>query len=415
VLNTLRQKPEYFLFFALGLAGISGYLVTFFVYRFVGPSDYTVFAVFWATLYLVVGSLSGIQQEFTRATTSIQSLPETSNFSDVNVGSRVLRLFATISFIAIFLGTLIFWPFFGSVIFAQDESAFQIPLAIGVSFYILVAAFSGLLYGVRSWKTLSSLIAIDGVLRLVFISIGFLSQASISYLVWAIVLPFPVALIILSRPIYRAVHNKFQLDIPLKKLYWNISRTVLAAASLSVIVSGFPVLLSVSADNISSAQLGETILVLTLIRAPIIMVVLALQSALIIRFRYVLEGPGALVRKYLLRLAVVTLLCSLGALFIGEFVFTIILGGKFDLEPVELFIMVCSSGMIAAMCITGPGLLVMDKHRDYSLGWLAAAITSIVLLLLPIDFFVKLNLALLLGPAVGLLTHLVSLSMTKKT
>lgn len=408
MLKTLRQKPEYFLFVALALAGISGYLVTFFVFRFVGPSVYTVFAVFWATLYLIVGSLSGIQQEFTRATTSTKLAVESSETVAARSGSRIFSQFAFISCISVFLLTVAVWSLFGNVLFPQNQQSFQLPLALGVSFYILVASISGLLYGVRAWKTLSSLIALDGILRLIFVGLGLLTHAPLSILVWAIVLPFPAALLIMSRPIYLVIHEKFQLDVRLRKLYWNIGQTVLAAASLSVIVSGFPVLLSLAGNNISSELLGETILVITLIRAPIIMVVLALQSALIIRFRFAIEGSGPLLKKYLYRLGIVTLICSFGALILGETVFSVIMGGKFNLEPIELFIMVLSSGMIAAMCITGPGLLVAVKHKEYSLGWLVAAITSVVLLLLPIDFFVKLNWALLFGPISGLVTHLLS-------
>ncbi|MCU1443148.1 MAG: hypothetical protein JWQ59_1298, partial [Cryobacterium sp.] len=53
---------------ATAIAGIAAYVVTWVVPRIIGGVDYKVFAVFWASMYLVVTALSGIQQEVTRAT-----------------------------------------------------------------------------------------------------------------------------------------------------------------------------------------------------------------------------------------------------------------------------------------------------------------------------------------------------------
>ena len=45
------------------IAGLAGYAVTLLVYRVVGAGSYAIFAVFWAAMYLLIGGLSGIQQE----------------------------------------------------------------------------------------------------------------------------------------------------------------------------------------------------------------------------------------------------------------------------------------------------------------------------------------------------------------
>ena len=58
------------------VSGVAAYLTTFLVFRFLGSEDYVLFAAFWASLFLVVGSLGGVQQELTRATRPLSSPAE---------------------------------------------------------------------------------------------------------------------------------------------------------------------------------------------------------------------------------------------------------------------------------------------------------------------------------------------------
>ena len=53
---------------ATGLAGVAAYVITWLVPRSIGFADYSIFAAFWAFVFLVVAALSGIQQEVTRGT-----------------------------------------------------------------------------------------------------------------------------------------------------------------------------------------------------------------------------------------------------------------------------------------------------------------------------------------------------------
>ena len=53
---------------ATAIAGGCGYIVTAVVGATRPADEYADFGVFWATLYLVIAALSGVQQEVTRAT-----------------------------------------------------------------------------------------------------------------------------------------------------------------------------------------------------------------------------------------------------------------------------------------------------------------------------------------------------------
>ena len=63
---------------ATAIAGVASYAVTILIPNQIGLAEYAIFAVFWSTLYFVVGALGGIQQEVTRATrpVSARSCPQ---------------------------------------------------------------------------------------------------------------------------------------------------------------------------------------------------------------------------------------------------------------------------------------------------------------------------------------------------
>ena len=74
------------------IAGIAAYVVTWLVPRQVGFAGYTVFAVFWSFMYLVVGTLGGIQQEVTRGTSRVAIADVSKNLYATFQASQLLGL-----------------------------------------------------------------------------------------------------------------------------------------------------------------------------------------------------------------------------------------------------------------------------------------------------------------------------------
>lgn len=92
-------------------------------------------------------------------------------------------------------------------------------------------------------------------------------------------------------------------------------------------------------------------------------------------------------------------------LILGPPVFRLLFPGQ--LVPAGWFIavLVLSSALMGSLFVSAPAVLARSQHLVYTLGWVAAALATIVILLLPFDFTARVVTALLVGPAIGLLVH----------
>lgn len=380
------------------IAGVAGYVVTWLVYRVVGPAPYALFAVFWAALYLVVGALSGIQQEITRATNPIEA------------GSRVRasrsRTFAIVAAAATAVAVIASAPLWVEAVFPAEGWALVWPLAVGAASYVLVATLSGSLYGVSQWRSLALMIAVDGVLRLALVGSILATTNSIVALAWAATLPFPLAIMLLWPFIRRTFVGRSDIDVGIRTLTWNVGRTVLASVSTAVLVSGFPLLLGVTSRGTEAALVGELVFTLTLTRAPLVVTVMALQSYLIVQFRALQTGWPTLFAKVLGVIGIGGVALALAGWWLGPAVFELVSATPITVEGTFIAVMVASSALIGALSVSGSAVLAHGQHVVYSAGWVAAAVATVVIMALPgMDLQARIITATLVAPCVGLLLH----------
>lgn len=382
---------------ATAIAGVAGYVITWLVPRAVGVADYTVFAIFWSFLFLIISGLSGMQQEVTRATR------ETATRGTGGLGRTqvVGAVFAAAVFLAI-IGSAPAWV---NQAFPTEGWRLVWPLAVGAASYVLVAVVYGSLYGISAWGPLFWMISVDALLRFMAILFLLLFTSNIVFLAWAVAIPFPATLILLAPLLKSRLSGKVSLDVGPGRLLWNIARTIVAAGSTGIMVSGFPLLLGLTAGGEPDDQLGLLILAITLTRAPLIVVVMALQSFLIVLFRNRSEGPW----KTLIQIQ--GLIFGLGVLFAiagwwaGPPVFAFLFPGELVPEGWLIAVLVVSSAFVGALCVSGAALLARAHHAAYSVGWLVAAVVTVLGLLLPLDFVARAVVALLVGPILGLVAH----------
>jgi O-antigen/teichoic acid export membrane protein len=389
------------------VAGIAGYLVTFIVYREVGSAPYALFAVFWAALYLLVGALSGVQQEIARATRPIE------------IGDRVrasrARSFAIV--LALLIGSAIVAsaPLWASRVFADNAWPLVWPLAVGAVSYVLVATLSGSLYGASQWRSVALMIGVDGLLRLALLCVALVFTTDIVVLAWAVALPFPLAIMLLWPIIRGGFVGRTDLDVGHRGLSWNVARTVLASTSTAVLVSGFPLLLGAAAVSENQAFVGELIFTITLTRAPLIVTVMSLQSLLLVRFR---DGSSSWLQLFIRvqgLIAAGTFIIAVLGWWLGPVVFEIVSGRPTVVDGTLIAVLVVSSGLVAALCVAAPAVLAQGQHMVYSLGWLVAALVTVVAMLIPGGLVERVTLALIAGPISGLIVHCVWLAVSRKT
>ena len=272
---------------------------------------------------------------------------------------------------------------------------------------MLVATLSGSLYGVSQWRSVALLVGADGILRLVLLLLALLFTKDIVALAWVVALPFPIALVLLWRFIRRDFVGRSDMDVGFRALTWNVARTVLASASTAILVSGFPMLLGLTAKSEPGGLVGQLIFTITLTRAPLIVTVMALQSYFVVRFR---DGERSMSRTFLSVLLLISigtfLLAGLGCLFGGPLLEWVSGSRHISIEGNVIAVLVASSGLVAALSVTGSAVLARARHLVYSSGWFVAAIVTIGVMMTGIDFIPRVEAALILGPAAGLLVHL---------
>jgi len=383
------------------ISGIAGYLVTWFAYRLAGPAEYASFAVFWAAIYLVVGALAGVQQEIARATHPLGA--------GERPGAPTARNFAVMLACGVAILILATAPFWGSLVFPGSMWGFVLPLAIGTASYAVVAVVAGSLYGVHRWNELALMMVADALVRLVAVVIGGLLGLDAQGLAWLIALPFGFVILVLWPVLRRGVVGRIRLDVDMRGLASNVSRTLVASASTALMVSGFPLLISAASDEGHTALLGEVIFATTLVRAPLIVGVMSLQSYLIVRFR---ADPHAR-RSMVLFVAVILAggaVLAVPAVLLGTPVLTLVGGDAPSVEPWFYGVLVVSSALVAALTVTGAELLAASRHLAYSAGWAVAAVATAVSIVVAGGLVEAVAVASLAGPVAGLIVHVVCAS-----
>lgn len=390
---------------ATGVAGLSGFASTSLAAGVIGPAGYATFAIYWSTLYLLVGTLSGIQQEVTRATYRTP-------FSATRVSrARNFALVGGVVVLIALLGSASLWV---DLVFPDYGVALVWPVAIGAASYVGVATFAGSLFGISEWVPLAVAIGLDGVLRLVALSVALLITRDIPTLAWAVALPLPLTLLILWPIFRRRLVGLSDLDVCYRRLTANVAGTIVAAASTSVIISGFPLVLGVTAGDSSNEDLSVLILALTLTRAPVVVTAMSLQGYFIVRFR---DDPAAVWRTLVLGLTAIAGAAAVLALIgwlIGPAVFVAVFGEAYFLDGGVLAALIASSALVGGLCLSGPAELAASRHAAYVTGWMVGALVTVGMLLIPLDLEPRVVLALVVGPSTGLLVHLADLAITRR-
>ncbi|TQL48643.1 hypothetical protein FB562_1741 [Homoserinimonas aerilata] len=380
------------------VAGVAGYLVTWLVNLMIGPAAYALFAIFWGAIYLVIGALSGVQQEITRATHPIEP-------GSREKASRA-RNFAVTGALLVAVVVIASAPLWVDRVFPDAGWALVLPLAVGAASYVLVATLCGSLYGVTQWRSLALLIGFDALLRLALLGVALLFTHDIVVLAWMVALPFPLTIALLWPVVRGGFVGRSDIDVGYRALTWNVARTVLASTATAMLVSGLPLLLGVAAVGVDQSLLGELLFTITLSRAPLIVTVMSLQSYFLLQFR---NNPATWARTFLRIQAAIALgTIVIGALgwWLGPAAFALVTGRPSTIDGSFIAVLVVSSALVGSLCLSAPAVLAKGQHFIYSLGWVVAAIVTIAALALPIGFIDSVIVALLAGPVAGLLVHL---------
>ncbi len=383
------------------VAGIAGYAIQAVVPIFVSePSGYLRFAVFWSTLYFVVAALSGIQQELSRASVPVPAgaPPE-----------RTARSFTIGAVVGAAVTVLATSPAWSDHLFVTNSWALVGALAVGVASYTWVAAFSGILYGLGLWRAIAMTTIIDACLRLTLVVAVSFVQPSTTLLAWAVVLPFPLTGLVMWQVMRSRVVGRYTLDVRTTRLVRNSAVTVLAAIGTGAMTSGLPMIIGATAMADAPDDVGRLVFVITLTRAPVVTVLIALQSFLTVRFREHLLGIRTAVMRLQVLLLGATLLVGAAAYLFEPAILAAVWGPSYAASALVCALVAITAGLTGGMVISGAALLAQNRHTLVLAGWMLSALVLTGVLLLPLGFEARVMLALAAGPAAGLAFHLTAL------
>jgi len=382
---------------ATGIAGLFGYAIQTVAGAGLEASAYAQFSVFWAAVFLAVGSMSGVQQEVTRAT-----------HPGAPGGPAGRRLLLAILIIGVTAAALVAagGPLWVDAVFANQGATSLALLSASVVFSGAVAGIAGVLYGVHDWRRVALVICLDPALRFALVG-GSLLTGHVAWLPAAIVAPIPLTFFAALLLVVPRLRQGIRIDVATtRRLVGNISRAIVGAAATAVLVSALPLFIGAAARDISTTQTGALLFNLTLTRAPIVIPALAFQSLLVVFFRdrlnHVARLTGLIGGGAVVIALVVAVVCGiLGPTVIGG-----IFGDGYRLSGFSLALLVASSGLTAVLSVTGAATIALRRHTAYLGGWVFAALAAVILLFVsPGDTITRSVIAVSCGPALGLLVH----------
>lgn len=376
------------------VSGVSGYLALILAARTLSPADNAEFLVFWGTVFALYGVLIGVTTETTRAvTTARDDRPATTPLMPVVVGFG-LTLVAVVA-----LSGLVWAP----AVLGADWLALLGATALGSALFAVHVAVSGVASGRGAWSGYSLLVAGETASRLLLFVVVALTAASVTgfAVASAVASGFWLLATLFSRR-YRDLWNQ-RVEADVRGLLRRLVASCSATGVSALLLVGYPVLLRVTTPDDVFAGAAPLVLAVSLCRAPLLVPLGAYQNVVV--SKVAAHGVRALV-PVLVGLGAVTAVGALAAWPVGPWALRLV-NPDYHVDGPVFAGLVLGAGLVAVLTVTGAAAVALDHHTVYLAGWIAATVTTLGVLLLPGMLEARVVTSLLVGPAVGVLVHLV--------
>jgi O-antigen/teichoic acid export membrane protein len=384
---------------ATAITALCGYAVLYLAARGLEPAGFSVFGVFWGAFGLASGAAFGLLQETTREVRSPSARAGRTHPMRVAAGVGV----AAAAIIAVTS------PVWSAHVFVEARVLSVALLCAGLAGFCLHTTLLGALAGSDRWSEYGALMVADAVLRFVVAMATFTVGWGLGGYLWATVAgSFAWVLLIVISPVARAAAHVITLGDTMTFLR-GTGHSIAAAGASAVLVMGFPVLLKATSDDLGAAG-GVVILAVTLTRAPLLVPLTAMQGNLIAHF---VDQRRHRLRALIAPSALVALLGGTGVVLAGMFgpwLLRTAFGPQYQAGGELLAWLTAAAVAIALLTLTGAATVAAALHRAYAAGWVIATIAATLLLLLPLNLEARTIVALLCGPLLGIVVHLVALA-----
>ncbi|EPD26278.1 hypothetical protein [Actinotignum schaalii] len=404
---------------ALGGASgaLSGFFITVVSARSLSPTDNTLFLTFWAALFAIIAIVAGLQNEVTRAVRrdrvdSHEPLGSRSGMLSEAAAScyrtSPVLICAGVGVCAALL-VLVVTPLWLRVFHGFSGRALLIAfIALGVVLNSVHLGLLGVFAGRGKWKIFGTLTSLEPALRFLFIAVAGYLSLTLHFYALACVLACGTWLLLSAAPGVRAL-ARTRINIAPRGLVRRLLLAMIATGASALLINGFPLLMSLTTEPAVFSQAAPLIQAVSVTRAPLMLPLVAFQSMVITVF---VQHPER-TRGYLLRLAVIVGgiggIGALAAAACGPWLMAVIFGPAYANTPLTLGLLVLAAACLALLTLTGAVALAADHHRLNILGWCAALLVSVALMLLPLSLETRTVASLVVGPLLGSICHILGL------
>lgn len=432
-------------------AALSGFVILPIAGRALGAENVDGFQAFWALFFALGGVANGLMQETTRAVRSATSAQTDASsgtaIHDIAVGPesglaagnavaagtdteastattpqaapafpipRTRTLLWSGLAVGLVLAALVALsgPAWHSLGLDPHGGAAVAILAAGICSFSLQAAVAGALSGTQRWNIYAVLLTIDAGLRLVAaLAAWALGVPHLAFEITTVVGALTWAGMVAALPAVREALRS-PVDVVPRKFWTSTVQAMAAGAGTSVMVTGFPLLVTATAGAGDDRVLtGATINAILLTRAPLLVPLTSFQSAIIVWFVERREQGLRALAIPMSGVIGVGVVGAAAAWIVADPIVRLIYGDEFGLPGVVFAGLTAASVGTAALMISGNAALAFERHAIYNAGWWIAVAASVgLLLLLPYELDTRATLALLAGPIVGALVHCVGIA-----
>ena len=395
-------------------AAASSLLITVISARTLTVAQNKEFLVFWGFMFGIFGVISGIQTESTRAAlagakAATEPAGPPGSPGPAEPARRRARILATALLLGLVIAalTLLAAPAWAPRLTPSTGPLTAALIAVGVWGYAGQASLSGGLAGTRHWNLYSALMAAEALLRLLLTLLLAVLVSNLIGLEAAAAAPALVWLLFLLVPSARALAGS-RADVGTARLTSFSLQAMLSSASWAVLVTGFPTLLEITSPGADAAEVAIVILAVSLTRSPIMIPLQAFQGVLITTIADAEPSRRlASVTRILSILLVAGAALAVAVALAGPWLIRTVYGPQYDSSPWLLGLLTLAAVSMASLVLTGASTIALNNHRAYTLGWVLAALTAVLLLwLLPLSVSPRAVLALGLAPLSGICVHL---------
>lgn len=395
-------------------AAASSLLITVISARTLTVAQNKEFLVFWGFMFGIFGVISGIQTESTRAAlagakAATEPAGPPGSPGPAEPARRRARILATALLLGLVIAalTLLAAPAWAPRLTPSTGPLTAALIAVGVWGYAGQASLSGVLAGTRHWNLYSALMAAEALLRLLLTLLLAVLVSNLIGLEAAAAAPALVWLLFLLVPSAQALAGS-RADVGTARLTSFSLQAMLSSASWAVLVTGFPTLLEITSPGADAAEVAIVILAVSLTRSPIMIPLQAFQGVLITTIADAEPSRRlASVTRILSILLVAGAALAVAVALAGPWLIRTVYGPQYDSSPWLLGLLTLAAVSMASLVLTGASTIALNNHRAYTLGWVLAALTAVLLLwLLPLSVSPRAVLALGLAPLSGICVHL---------